>query len=130
MHIVDYRQESTIDGFLNVTLESLLTNEDINTIFGVFQQAMITGVTGSEQLGRDVQVYGIDGDEPSLRMVAEGRIAGIHVQWPRVNASLCLFALLRVINGDDFERELWEPDAYALGFATAENYEVFLKGIS
>jgi ABC-type sugar transport system substrate-binding protein len=117
VHIVDIRRGAHDDERLNIALESLLVNEEINTIYGPFQGPMVVAVAASEQMNRDVMIYGIDGDEPTLRMLAEGRIQGIHVQFPRPQASLCLFTLLRVINGDNLPREVWEPEVYATNWA-------------
>jgi ABC-type sugar transport system substrate-binding protein len=117
IHFVEERREGSIDGILNTTLEGLLVNEQVNTVFSAFDIPTIAAASATAQLGRDeVRIYGIDHDEPILRMLQEGRVHGIHVQWAQPQASLCLFTLLRVINGDVFETEVWEPDIHCSRF--------------
>jgi ABC-type sugar transport system substrate-binding protein len=129
VHVVELRRSDTMDGLLNVGVESLIVHDEINTIFGPFFGAMVSGVSAADQVGRDALVYGVDADEPTLLMVSEGRIAGIMVPWPRIASSLTTFTLLRYINGDTFGTEVMEPDNYAMAFATSDNWQIFMDGL-
>jgi len=129
VHVVDLRRSNSMDGLLNVALETMTVNEHINTVFAPFMSGMVTGVTASDQLGRNARIYGVDADEANLRLLGEGKIHGILVNWAKVNASLALFTLLRCLNGEEVDREIWEPDNYVMGIATAENYEIFIRNL-
>lgn len=127
LHIVEERREGTPDGFVNTVKEALISNEDINAVFCTFGAGAIYDQNAAEQLGRnDVKIYGVDAEEAGLEMLKEGKLAGLQAQWARVNASLCLFQLLRTINGDQMEPEIWEPDNYALCVATPETAQQYL----
>jgi len=126
VHIIDVRTSDSDDGLLNVALESLLVNEEVNTVFSTFLNPTFSAIAAGDQLGLDLNIYGIDADEGALELLKEGRISGLHPQFARANASLSMFVLLRAINGDQFPMEVWEPDNYALGFATPENAALFL----
>lgn len=128
LHLVEERRENTPDGFVNVVKESLISNEDINAIFCTFGAGTVYCQNAAEQLGRsDAKIYGVDAEEAALLLLKEGKLSGLQAQWARVNSSLCLFQLLRTINGDEIEQEMWEPDEYALCVATPETAEQYLE---
>lgn len=128
LHLIKERRENTPDGFVNVVKESLLSNEEINAIFCMFGAGTVYCQNAAEQLGRsDVKIYGVDAEEAALSLLKDGKLSGLQAQWSRVNASLCLFQMLRTLNGDEMEQEVWEPEAYALCVATPEDAEQYLE---
>ena len=74
-----------------------------------------------------MKIYGVDAEEAALSLLKDGKLSGLQAQWSRVNASLCLFQMLRTLNGDEMEQEVWEPEAYALCVATPEDAEQYLE---
>ena len=128
LHLIEERRDDTADGFVNMTKESVLSNEEINAIFTTFGTGTVYCQNAVEQLGRnDIKIYGVDAEEAALKLLKEGKMAGLQAQWSRVNAALCLFQCLRTVNGDDCEPEVWEPDAYALCVATPEDAQQYLE---
>lgn len=128
LHIVEERREGTPDGFVNTAKEGLLSNEDVDAMFCTFGSGIIFSQTAAEQLGlTDIKIYGVDAEEAALVLLKEGKLAGLQAQWSRVNAALCLFQLLRTINGDQMDPEVWEPDNYALCVATPETAEQYME---
>ncbi len=121
IHIVDERRERSEDGWLNVAKEGLLANEDINTIVATYTLPMMGGYNAAKQLNRDIAVYGVDADEVTLKLLRDGEIRGLHVQWPQAQAYTCLFTLFRALTGEELPEITWEPAEYAMSYATRDD---------
>ncbi len=129
--IAAQRYDKTDDGWLNVAKEALLANEDVNAIVASYSRPMMGGYNAAQQLGRDdIKVYGVDADEVTLNLLQEGRIQGLHVQWPQAQAYTCLFTMLRVLNGDKLPPVVWEADSYAMSYATKNDAQKMLEILS
>lgn len=125
--IVAQRYDTTDDGWLNVAKEALLANEEVNAIVASYSRPMMGGFNAVQQLGRDdIKVYGVDADEVTLKLLEEGKIQGLHVQWPQAQAYTCLFTMLRVLNGDKLPPTVWEADSYAMSYATKDDAQKML----
>jgi ABC-type sugar transport system substrate-binding protein len=125
--IVAQRYDKTDDGWLNVAKEALLANDAITVIVASYSRPMMGGYNAAHQLGRnDIKVYGVDADEVTLKLLEEGKIQGLHVQWPQAQAYTCLFTMLRVLNGDQLPPVVWEADSYAMSYATRDDAKKML----
>jgi ribose transport system substrate-binding protein len=125
--IVDERRERTEDGWLNVAKEGLLANDRIDTIVATYTLPMMGGYNAGKQLNRKLNIYGVDADEVTLRLLKNGEINGLHVQWPQVQAYTCLFTLFRAIGGETLPEITWEPANYAMSYATKNEADKILQ---
>ena len=127
IRIVDERKERTEDGWLDVAKQGLLANPNIDTIVATYTLPMMGGYNAAKQLGRRANIYGVDADEVTLKLLKDGELNGLHVQWPQVQAFTCLFTLLRVIGGETVPEITWEPANYAMSYARRADADKILQ---
>lgn len=124
LNIVETQAYSSAEEYLSATKNILSSREDINAIFTPYGVSMVAAAQALKQLDRkDVKIVGIDGDVVILDLLKDGWITGTNPQSPQQNASIGLFTLLRLVNGEKVESPVWEPEAYASLWATQENAE-------
>ncbi len=90
---------------------------------------LVTALTGDVGAGkstlsrvwRDMGANVVDADEVTLKLLRDGEIRGLHVQWPQAQAYTCLFTLFRALTGEELPEITWEPAEYAMSYATRDD---------
>jgi len=99
--------------------------DDIDGIVAENDDMGLGAVQALKEAGMDVPVVGIDGIEDGLRAVESGDFIGSSLQHGRVELAAGLAAALRVINGDEYEKNY----VYTMPPITPENVDQYIKNV-
>lgn len=130
IHVVEEKRGGNSDEWLNVSKETLLSNEGVNCVVATYTEPMMGAYNAIQQLGLEdeVKVYGVDADEATLALLRDGKINGLHVQWPHAQAYTCLFALLCTLDGvEDVPETIYEAENYAMFYADESTADQVMK---
>ena len=130
IHVVEEKRGGNSDEWLNVSKETLLSNEGVNCVVATYTEPMMGAYNAIQQLGLEdeVKVYGVDADEATLALLRDGKINGLHVQWPQAQAYTCLFALLCTLDGvEDVPETIYEAENYAMFYADESTADQVMK---
>lgn len=129
---VEYIKKSNLlfdsaDQWTQGTIDLLSSNEDVNCIIAAYGAPAVYCAAGVKQSGKDVAVYGIDADLSMCQKIKDGEITGLFPYDAKSNAYMCLFSMLRVINGDQNVPDFSYADQYATMWLEKDNVEDYAK---
>lgn len=115
--------EDTADAWTQGTVDLLAAHEDVNCIIAAYGAPAVYCAAGVKQSGKDVNVYGIDADLSMCQKIKDGEITGLFPYDAKSNAYMCLFSILRLINGDENVPDFSYATQYAEMWLTQDNVE-------
>ena len=99
--------------------------DDIDGIVAENDDMGLGAVQALKEAGMDVPVVGIDGIEDGLRAVESGDFIGSSLQHGRVELAAGLAAALRVIKGEEYEKNY----VYTMPPITPDNVDQYIKNV-
>jgi ribose transport system substrate-binding protein len=99
--------------------------DDIDGIVAENDDMGLGAVQALKEAGMSVPVVGIDGIEDGLRAVESGDFIGSNLQHGRVELAAGLAVALKVINGEEYEKNYW----YLMPEITPDNVDQFIKNV-
>jgi ribose transport system substrate-binding protein len=115
--------EDSADAWTQSTVDLLAANEDVNCIIAAYGAPAVYCAAGVKQSGKDVKVYGIDADLSMCQKIKDGEITGLFPYDAKANAYMCLFSMLRLVNGDQNVPDFEYAPQYATMWLTEDNVE-------
>lgn len=115
--------EGSADDWTQGTIDLISSNEDVNCIIAAYGAPAVYCAAGVKQSGKDIKVYGIDADLSMCQKIKDGEITGLFPYDAKSNAYMCLFSMLRVINGDKNVPNFSYAPQYATMWLTKDNVE-------
>lgn len=128
---VTYLKDSNIleveaDQWTQGVVDLLAANESVNCIVAAYGAPALYCAAGVQQTGKDVNVYGIDADMNMCQKIKDGEITGLFPYDAKSNAYMCLFSMLRLINGDQNVPNFSYAPQYATMWLTKDNVEDYV----
>lgn len=125
---VTYLKDSNIleleaDQWTQGVVDLLAANESVNCIVAAYGAPALYCAAGVQQTGKDVKVYGIDADINMCQKIKDGEITGLFPYDAKSNAYMCLFSMLRLVNGDQNVPDFSYAPQYATMWLTKDNVE-------
>jgi ABC-type sugar transport system substrate-binding protein len=119
--------ENDADSWTQSTIDLIASNEDVNCIIAAYGAPAVYCAAGVKQSGKDVKVYGIDADLSMCQKIKDGEITGLFPYDAKSNAYMCLFSMLRLVNGDKNVPNFSYAKQYATMWLTKANVEDYAK---